>query len=80
MLDWIQALSPVLSALIGVFSYATLTNYRLDKLDSQVEKIEMLKKDINGLDKNVIPFSNKLFFVVAFFIEINCKIMIVIFY
>lgn len=60
MLDWIQALSPVLSALIGVFSYATLTNYRLDKLDSQVEKIEMLKKDINGLDKRVSILEEKI--------------------
>lgn len=60
MLDWIQALSPVLSALIGVFSYATLTNYRLDKLDSQVEKIEMIKKDINGLDKRVSILEEKI--------------------
>lgn len=60
MLDWIQALSPVLSALIGVFSYATLTNYRLDKLDSQVEKMEMLKKDINGLDKRVSILEEKI--------------------
>ena len=60
MLGWIQALSPVLSALIGVFSYATLTNYRLDKLDSQVEKIEMLKKDINGLDKRVSILEEKI--------------------
>lgn len=60
MLEWIQALSPVLSALIGVFSYATLTNYRLDKLDSQVEKIEMLKKDINGLDKRVSILEEKI--------------------
>ena len=60
MLDWIQALSPVLSALIGVFSYATLTNYRHDKLDSQVEKIEMLKKDINGLDKRVSILEEKI--------------------
>ena len=60
MLDWIQALSPVLSALIGVFSYATLTNYRLDKLDSQVEKIETLKKDINGLDKRVSILEEKI--------------------
>lgn len=60
MLDWIQALSPVLSALIGVFSYATLTNYRLDKLDSQVEKIEILRKDINGLDKRVSILEEKI--------------------
>lgn len=59
MLDWIQALSPVLSALIGVFSYATLTNYRLDKLDSQVEKIELIKKDITVLDKRVSILEEK---------------------
>lgn len=59
MLDWIQALSPVLSALIGVFSYATLTNYRLDKLDSQVEKIEHLRKDITVLDKRVSILEEK---------------------
>lgn len=60
MLDWIQALSPVLSALIGVFSYATLTNYRLDKLDSQVEKIELIKKDITVLDKRVSILEEKI--------------------
>lgn len=60
MLDWIQALSPVLSALIGVFSYATLTNYRLDKLDSQVEKIELIKKDITVLDKRVSILEEKM--------------------
>lgn len=60
MLDWIQALSPVLSALIGVFSYATLTNYRLDKLDSQVEKIEVIKKDITVLDKRVSILEEKI--------------------
>lgn len=59
MLDWIQALSPVLSALIGVFSYATLTNYRLDKLDSQVEKMEHLRKDITVLDKRVSILEEK---------------------
>ena len=60
MLDWIQALSPVLSALIGVFSYATLTNYRLDTLDSQVEKIELIKKDITVLDKRVSILEEKI--------------------
>lgn len=60
MLDWIQALSPVLSALIGVFSYATLTNYRLDKLDSQVEKMEHLRKDITVLDKRVSILEEKI--------------------
>ena len=53
LIDWIQALSPVLSALIGVFSYATLTNYRLDMLDKQVSEINILRKDVNNLDKRV---------------------------
>lgn len=53
MLDWVQALSPVLSALIGVVSYATLTNYRLDLLDKQVSEINTLRKDVNNLDKRV---------------------------
>lgn len=47
MLDWIAALSPVLSAVIGVLSYATLTNYRLDRLDEQVKRIDALEKKIN---------------------------------
>lgn len=53
MLEWIQALSPVLSAIIGVVSYATLTNYRLDLLDKQVSEISLLWKDVNDLDKRV---------------------------
>lgn len=53
MLDWVQALSPVLSAIIGVVSYATLTNYRLDLLDKQVSEINTLRKDVNNLDKRV---------------------------
>lgn len=53
MLEWIQALSPVLSAIIGVVSYATLTNYRLDLLDKQVSEINTLRKDVNNLDKRV---------------------------
>lgn len=53
MLDWIQALSPVISAIIGVVSYATLTNYRLDILDKQVAEIGKLRSDVNNLDKRV---------------------------
>lgn len=53
LIEWIQALSPVLSALIGVVSYATLTNYRLDLLDKQVSEINTLRKDVNNLDKRV---------------------------
>lgn len=53
MLDWIQALSPVISALIGVISYATLTNYRLDQLDKQVSVINAIKEDVTKLDKRV---------------------------
>lgn len=40
MLDWIEALSPVLSALIGVISYAILTNYRLDNIESILKPIQ----------------------------------------
>lgn len=53
MLDWIQALSPLFSALIGVFTYSTLTNYRLDQLDKQVMELGKLKADVNNLDKRV---------------------------
>lgn len=59
MLEWIQALSPVISALIGVVSYATLTNYRLDNLDKQIDKIDVLKKDISILDKRVSILEEK---------------------
>lgn len=47
MLDWVAALSPIFSAVIGVLSYATLTNYRLDRLDEQVKRIDALEKKIN---------------------------------
>ena len=58
MLQWIQALSPLLSALIGVVSYATLTNYRLDLLDKQVSEISTLRADVNQLDKRVSILEN----------------------
>lgn len=53
MLDWIQALSPIVSALVGVLTYSTLTNYRLDQLDKQVMEIGKLRSDVNNLDKRV---------------------------
>ena len=53
MIQWIQALSPVFSALIGVISYASLTNYRLDNLDKQVALISTLEHRINDLDKRI---------------------------
>ncbi len=53
LLEWIQTLSPVISALIGVLSYATLTNYRLDQLDKQVTELSKLREDVSKLDKRV---------------------------
>ena len=53
MLEWIQALTPLLSALIGVITYSSLTNYRLDLLDKQVAELGKLKSDLNNLDKRV---------------------------
>lgn len=53
MLDWIQALTPLLSAFIGVITYSSLTNYRLDLLDKQVAELGKLKSDLNNLDKRV---------------------------
>ena len=47
MIEWVSALSPIFSALIGVISYATLTNYRLDRLDEQVKRINELEVRIN---------------------------------
>lgn len=58
MLQWIQTLSPLFSALIGVVSYATLTNYRLDLLDKQVSEISTLRADVNQLDKRVTILEN----------------------
>lgn len=59
MLDLIAALSPILSALIGVVSYATLTNYRLDNLDKQVALIHNIEVKLNELDKRVTILENK---------------------
>lgn len=53
MLDWLQALTPLLSAFIGVITYSSLTNYRLDLLDKQVAELGKLKSDLNNLDKRV---------------------------
>lgn len=53
MLEWIQALTPLLSAFIGVITYSSLTNYRLDLLDKQVAELGKLKSDLNNLDKRV---------------------------
>ena len=53
MLEWISALSPVISAIIGVLTYSALTNYRLDNLDKQVMEISRLREDVAKLDKGV---------------------------
>ena len=53
MLEWISALSPVISAIIGVLTYSALTNYRLDNLDKQVVEISRLREDVAKLDKRV---------------------------
>lgn len=53
MVEWVSALSPVISALIGVISYATLTNYRLDRLDEQVKRISAIEETLNKHDKRI---------------------------
>lgn len=53
MLEWVSALSPVISAIIGVLTYSALTNYRLDNLDKQVMEISRLREDVAKLDKRV---------------------------
>ena len=53
MLEWVSALSPVISAIIGVLTYSALTNYRLDNLDKQVMEISKLREDVAKLDKRV---------------------------
>ena len=53
MLEWVSALSPVISAIIGVLTYSALTNYRLDNLDKQVVEISRLREDVAKLDKRV---------------------------
>lgn len=53
MVEWLSALSPVMSALIGVISYATLTNYRLDRLDEQVKRISTIEETLNNHDKRI---------------------------
>lgn len=59
MLEWIQALSPIISALVGVLSYATLTNYRLDNLDKQVVEIGKIKTDLAHLETRVTVLEAK---------------------
>lgn len=58
-LEWIQALSPVISALVGILSYATLTNYRLDILDKQVIEIGKIKTDLSRLETRVTVLEAK---------------------
>ena len=53
MLEWVSALSPVISAIIGVLTYSALTNYRLDNLDKQVMELSKLREDVAKLDKRV---------------------------
>ena len=53
MLEWVSALSPLISAIIGVLTYSALTNYRLDNLDKQVMEISRLREDVAKLDKRV---------------------------
>lgn len=59
MMEWLSALSPVISALIGVISYATLTNYRLDNLDKQVVEIGKIKEEVANLKTRVVVIENK---------------------
>ena len=53
LIEWVSALSPVISAIIGVLTYSALTNYRLDNLDKQVMEISRLREDVAKLDKRV---------------------------
>lgn len=53
LIEWVSALSPVISAIIGVLTYSALTNYRLDNLDKQVMEISKLREDVAKLDKRV---------------------------
>ena len=59
-MNWIEALSPILSALIGVISYSTLTNYRLDKLDKQVDALSSLSDRITKLEVRVDTIENNM--------------------
>ena len=52
-MEWITALTPIISAIIGVASYSTLTNYRLDKLDKQVDALSTLADRITKLEMRV---------------------------
>lgn len=53
LIEWVSALSPVISAIIGVLTYSALTNYRLDNLDKQVMEISKIREDVAKLDKRV---------------------------
>ena len=52
-MEWVTALTPIISAIIGVASYSTLTNYRLDKLDKQVDALSTLADRITKLEMRV---------------------------
>ena len=57
-MTWIEALTPIISAIIGVISYSTLTNYRLDKLDKQVDALSSLADRITKLEVRVDNIEN----------------------
>lgn len=55
MLEWVQALTPIFSALVGVISYATLTNYRLDNIEKILAPIQT---KVNNLETRVSVLEN----------------------
>ena len=59
-MEWITALTPIISAIIGVASYSTLTNYRLDKLDKQVDALSTLADRITKLEMRVDNIENSM--------------------
>ena len=59
-MEWIAALTPIISAIIGVASYSTLTNYRLDKLDKQVDALSTLTDRITKLEMRVDNIENNM--------------------
>ena len=51
--ELITAISPIISAIIGVLAYSSLTNYRLDQLDKQVSELKPLTTKIALLEDRV---------------------------
>lgn len=51
IVDVVNAFSPIICAVISIFTYSTLTSYRLDRIEESVRIISNLDKRVTILEE-----------------------------